>query len=183
MKHRSRSFNSAGIVLKRVKVGETDRVISLLTQDFGKLVAVAKGVRKLSSSKRAFLEPGNYVQAHFVKTKSLPLLIQAKLLADCAQVRNDLVEIRKLTQFLEVLEKLFVEEELPKELFQKILKLRQGIAQQKFKNGQIKQRLENLVQDLGYRHPRETEYDSVLAYVSSLADRPMRSFEYLATKK
>ena len=70
MKHRSRSFNADGIVLKRNKVGETDRVISLLTQEYGKLVAVAKGVRKLSSSKRAFLEPGNLVKAYFIKTKS-----------------------------------------------------------------------------------------------------------------
>ena len=71
MKHRSKNFNVNGIILKRNKVGETDRVVTLLTQDYGKLVAVAKGVRKLTSSKRAALEPGNLVRAYFVKTKSL----------------------------------------------------------------------------------------------------------------
>ena len=179
MNHRSRNFSAEGIVLKRNKVGETDRVISLLTQEYGKLVAVAKGVRKLSSSKRAFLEPGNLVKAYFIKTKSLPLLTQAKLINDCSQIRNDLVEIRKLVQFLEILEKLLVEDEMEKNLFFNILKLRQKIVDQKITNGQIKRELENLIEKLGYPHPRNTEFKSVLDYVSSLTNRPMRSFEYL----
>ncbi len=183
MKHRSRTFNAAGIVLKRKKIGETDRLVTLLTQEQGKILSVAKGVRKLSSSKRAFLEPGNYVQAHFVITKSLPLLIQAKLIEDCAAIRTSLTEIRKLTQFLEVLEKLFVEEELEDKLFKQALNLRQGIVKKTLTNSQIKAGLGHVIQQLGYRHPNETDYDSILDYVSALADRPMRSFEYLATKK
>lgn len=181
MKHRSKNFNADGIVLKRNKVGETDRVITLLTQKYGKLVAVAKGVRKLTSSKRAFLEPGNLVGAYFVKTKSLPLLTQAKLIDDCNQIRNDLIEIRKLTQFLEILEKLFVEDEVERNLFHYILELRQQIVDQKINNGQIKKGLENLIEKLGYPHPKNTKFESVLDYVSSLTNRPMRSFEYLAT--
>ena len=183
MKHRSKNFSLDGIILKRNRVGETDRVITLLTQEYGKLVAVAKGVRKLSSSKRAFLEPGNLVRAYFVKTKSLSLLTQAKLISDCGQIRNNLTEIRKLTQFLEILEKLFVEDEIEATLFENILELRQKIADQKISNTQIKKSLENLIEKMGYRHPRDTEFKSVLEYVSSLVDKPMRSFEYLDTKK
>lgn len=181
MKHRSRSFNANGIVLKRNKVGETDRIITLLTQERGKLVAVAKGIRKLSSSKRAFLEPGNLVQAYFIKTKSLPLLTQAKIIDDCSQARSNLVDIRKLTQFLEVLEKLFVEDEVEIQLFNSILNLRQQISDQNISNGLIKQQLENIIEKIGYPHPRETNYSSVLDYVSSLTNRAMRSFEYLVT--
>lgn len=180
MKHRSKNFSVNGIILKRNKVGETDRVVTLLTQEHGKLVTVAKGVRKLASSKRAALEPGNLVQAYFVKTKSMPLLTQAKLISGTDQIRTDLVEIRKLTQFLEILEKLFIEDEVDESLFDHILELRQKIIDQKITNGQIKQKLEDLIEKLGYPHPKKTKYDSVLEYVSSLTNRPMRSFEYLA---
>jgi DNA repair protein RecO len=181
MKHRSRSFTADGIILKRNKVGETDRIITLLTQEYGKLVTVAKGVRKISSSKRAFLEPGNLVQAYFIKTKSMPLLTQAKLINDCGQARTNLVDIRKLTQFLEILEKLFIEDEVEEQLFENILKLRQEISEQSISNGQIKRQLENLIEKMGYPHPKETKFSSVLDYVSSLTNRPMRSFEYLVT--
>jgi len=181
MKHRSKNFIVDGIVLKRSKVGETDRVITLLTREYGKLVAVAKGVRKISSSKRAFLEPGNLVKAYFIKTKSLPLLTQAKLVGDCSQVRNDLIEIRKLTQFLEILEKLFIEDEIEENLFNNILELRQKISDRNITNIQIKRRLENLIEKLGFPHPKETKFGSILDYVSSLTNKPMRSFEYLVT--
>ncbi len=181
MKHRSKSFTANGIILKRSKVGETDRITTLLTQEYGKLVAVAKGVRKISSSKRAFLEPGNLVKAYFIKTKSMPLLTQAKLIKDCGHARTNLIEIRKLTQFLEILEKLFIEDEVEKTLFNKILNLRQNISDQTINNGQIKKELEDIIENMGYPHPRETKYGSILDYVASLTNRPMRSFEYLVT--
>jgi DNA repair protein RecO len=183
MKHRSKNFSLDGIILKRNKVGETDRIITILTQEHGKLVAVAKGVRKISSSKRAFLEPGNLVKAYFVKTKSLPLLTQAKLINDCGQIRNNLAEIRKITQFLEVLEKLFVEDEVEESLFHSIIELRQRIVNQTISNIQIKKGLENIIEKLGYPHLKNSKFDSILGYVSSLTNKPMHSFEYLDTSE
>jgi DNA repair protein RecO (recombination protein O) len=183
MKLNSRTFNAVGIVLKRSNTGETDRVVSLLTREFGKIVTVAKGVRKLSSSKRAFLEPGNYVKAHFIQTKSMPLLTQATLIDDCSNIRDSLADIRKLTQLLEVIEKLFVEEELEDELFNKVLSLRQKIILKQASNGHIKLAMGNLIESLGYQHPNLSDHNSILDYVSQLADKPMRSFEYLSVKK
>ena len=48
---KTRTFSTKGIVLKRVNVGETERSINLLTQEYGKMTCVAKGVRKIKSSK------------------------------------------------------------------------------------------------------------------------------------
>lgn len=183
MKPNSKTFNAVGIVLKRTNTGETDRVVSLLTQEYGKLVAIAKGVRKMSSSRRADLEPGNYLKAHFVVTKSMPILTQTKLLNDCSTIRQSLPEIRKLTQFLEVLEKLFVEEELEPHIFEYVVNLRQRLVDQQIANGHIKLALSQLIEQLGYQRLEETEHDSILDYVSVLADKPMRSFEYLNVKK
>jgi DNA repair protein RecO (recombination protein O) len=179
----SKTFNAVGIVLKRSNVGETDRAVSLLTREYGKIMTIAKGVRKLSSSKRAFLEPGNYVKAHFIQTKSMPLLTQASLIDDCANIRDSLADIRKLTQLLEIIEKLFVEEELEDSLFDSVLNLRKKIITKQASNGYIKQAMGNLIESLGYQHPNLSEHDSILDYVSQLADKPMRSFEYLSVKK
>ncbi len=180
---KAKNFRVVGIVLKRMNVGETDRVVSLLTAEHGRLTVVAKGVRKVSSSNRALLEPGNYIQAYLIKTKTMPLLTQAKMIDDCAELRTELAGIRRLSQFLEILDRLFVEEELEPALFKQVLSLREGIVKQQLHNGQIKQALENLVAALGYQNPRDSEYDSVLDYVAALADRPMRSFDYLQVKK
>lgn len=179
MKHRSKNFIVPGLVLKRNKVGETDRIVTLLTQERGKIVAVAKGVRKLTSSKRAALEPGNIVKAYLIKTKSLPLLTQAKLLDDCSEVRGQLTDIRRLTQFLEILEKLFVEDEIEIRVYEEILSLREKLIKRQISNKHIQQQLSVIITHLGYQPLSETKHTSILAYVSELVDRPMRSFEYL----
>jgi DNA repair protein RecO (recombination protein O) len=183
MRLHSKTFNAVGIILKRSNVGETDRIVSLLTQEHGKLVAIAKGVRKMSSSRRADLEPGNYLKAHFVNTKSMPILTQTKLLEDCADIRNSLADIRKLTQFLEIVEKLFVEEELEPQVFEYVVNLRQKIVSGELSNGHVKHALSNLIEQLGYQPYAETDHHSILDYVSVLSDKPMRSFEYLSVKK
>lgn len=182
MKWSSKTFSTTGIVLKRSKVGETDNIVTLLTPDRGKIVTVAKGVRKMTSSKRAALETGNYVKAYCVVTKSLPLLTQATLIDDCSTIRNKLPKIRQLTQLLEILEKLFVEEKLEKGLFASILTIRAEILKEKSSHRTIKSQLEDLIANLGYQHPQETKHASVLDYVSALANKPMRSFEYLVVK-
>jgi recombinational DNA repair protein (RecF pathway) len=175
----AKTFSTNGIVLKRTNVGETDRIVVLLTQDFGKLACVAKGVRKLSSSKRAFLEPGNYVRGFFVPTKSLPLLTQATLIEDCSSLERSLVRMRQITQVLEIFEKLFVEQELDEETFARALHLRARVVANQATGGFIRTQLRQIIMSLGYQDPEDSKYDSITDFISALSDRPMRSFEYL----
>ncbi len=177
-----RSFTLPGIVIKRMSVGETDRVVTLLTQEKGRIVAVAKGIRKLNSSKRAFMEPGNIVKAHFVKTKSLPLLIQAKLIHDSARAKTKLSRIRQLTQILEIFDKLFVEQEINQNLFDLVLEIRLNIIQRNANTGQIQTKLNHLIQGLGFPPANLKQNQSILDYVSKITERPMKSFEYLQVK-
>lgn len=174
-----RSFTSNGIVLKRSNVGETDRVVVLLTQEFGKVVCVAKGVRTLASSKRALLEPGNYIKGFFITTKSLPLLTQAVLLESCSQLEQTLARIKQLTQVLEVFEKLFVEQELEQVTFDKVLALRATIANNTATAKTISLELRKIITELGYQDPKDSQYSTITEYISALSDKPLNSFEFL----
>jgi len=50
-------YRDQGVVLRSIKLGETDRIVTLLGQGSGKVRAVAKGVRKPGSRFGARLEP------------------------------------------------------------------------------------------------------------------------------
>ena len=54
-------YKEQGIVLRSVKLGEADKIVSILTQGSGKIRAVAKGIRKTSSRFGARLEPFTHV--------------------------------------------------------------------------------------------------------------------------
>ncbi|HEX2057806.1 MAG TPA: DNA repair protein RecO, partial [Actinomycetota bacterium] len=42
-------YKDEGVVLKTIKLGEADRIVTLFTRDHGKVRAVAKGIRKTKS--------------------------------------------------------------------------------------------------------------------------------------
>lgn len=42
-------YRDVGVVLRTHKLGETDRIVTFITQESGKVRAVAKGVRKPGS--------------------------------------------------------------------------------------------------------------------------------------
>ena len=42
-------YRDEGVVLRTAKLGEADRIITLLTREHGKIRAVAKGVRRTKS--------------------------------------------------------------------------------------------------------------------------------------
>ncbi|EMQ97566.1 DNA repair protein RecO [Paeniglutamicibacter gangotriensis Lz1y] len=75
----AKSYRTRGIVLRTHKLGEADRIITLLSPEFGVVRAVAKGVRRTSSKLGATLEPFMEVDAQIVAGRSLHTIIQAQL--------------------------------------------------------------------------------------------------------
>lgn len=178
---RAKTFVTEGIVLKRSSVGETDRIVTFLTRDFGKLVAVAKGVRSLTSSRRAHLEPGNLLKLFVVNTKSLPLITQTSLIASQSSQHPSLADVRRLSQILEVLDRLFVEGDIDQGSYLKAIKLREAFVSDS-PHHVIQTLLGSLLEQLGYQDYRETSHTSVLDYVAEITEKRMKSFEYLQVK-
>ena len=167
------------LVLKRKPLGETDRIVTIVSQKLGKSVAVAKGVRRLSSSFSASLEPGNLIRAQLIITKSIPLLIQARLIEDASSTKTNLAQIRRLTQVLEIFDKLFVEEELPAITYSLVLSIRKKLLQNR--TNLIRSDLQKLLNQLGFATNSSQIDQSMLEYVQEIVERPMQSFKYLQT--
>ncbi|MPZ25046.1 MAG: DNA repair protein RecO [Micromonosporaceae bacterium] len=60
--YRRRLYRDDAVVLRTQKLGESDRIITLLTRRHGRVRAVAKGVRRTSSKFGARLEPFGHVE-------------------------------------------------------------------------------------------------------------------------
>lgn len=83
------SYREQGIVLRTVKLGETDRILHVLTQGRGKVRAVAKGVRRPGSKFGGRLEPFSHVDLLLYEGRNLDVVQQAELLASHANVRAE----------------------------------------------------------------------------------------------
>jgi DNA repair protein RecO (recombination protein O) len=173
------SFKTEALVLKRFNTGETDRIVTLLSKDRGKIVCVAKGVRKLKSSNRAILEPGNLAEIFLIKTKSLPILTQSKLIQEANLAKQTLTGMCQLSQILEIFDRLFVEDFIDEETSLLAFAIYQELLSENKKNIKIKLLLEKLIKALGYQDPKETAHRNILDYVAEITEKKMKSFDYL----
>lgn len=73
-------YRDVGVVLRTHKLGEADRIVTLLTQQRGVLRAVAKGVRRTSSKFGARLEPFMVADLQLYEGRSLDTITQAETL-------------------------------------------------------------------------------------------------------
>ncbi|HET9647346.1 MAG TPA: DNA repair protein RecO [Microlunatus sp.] len=74
------TYRDEAVVLRTHKLGEADRIITLLTRGRGKVRAVAKGVRRTSSKFGARLEPFSHVDLQFAEGRSLDVVTQVESL-------------------------------------------------------------------------------------------------------
>lgn len=75
------SYRDEAVVLRTHRLGEADRIVTLLTKSHGKVRAVAKGVRRTSSKFGARLEPFMVVDVQLWKGRNLDTVQQAVSLA------------------------------------------------------------------------------------------------------
>ena len=73
----SRLYRDQGIVLRTMRLGEADRIVTLMSAGRGKIRAVAKGVRKTKSRFGGRLEPTAHVAALFYEGRELDIITQA----------------------------------------------------------------------------------------------------------
>ena len=84
-------YREQGIVLRTYKLGETDRIVHVLTSGRGKVRAVAKGVRRPGSKFGGRLEPFSHVDLQLYEGRNLDVINQAELLTSFSTVRDDFV--------------------------------------------------------------------------------------------
>jgi DNA repair protein RecO (recombination protein O) len=107
-------YRDEAVVLRVQKLGEADRIITLLTKKNGRIRAVAKGVRRTRSKFGATVEPFSHVDVQLYPGRSLDIVTQAESLhAYGEQLVHDYPRYTAGTAVLETAERLTAEEREP----------------------------------------------------------------------
>lgn len=116
-----RSFRAACVVLRHSNWGEADRLLTLYTREQGKVRALAKGARKVTSRKGGHLEPFTHVTLQLAKGRDLLIVTQAETINAFLPLREDLVKTGYAAYILELLDRFTHEEEGGNPTFYKLL--------------------------------------------------------------
>jgi len=114
-------YRDHGIVLRTYKLGESDRIVSFMTERHGKVRGVAKGVRKTRSKFGARLEPMSHVAVQFYEGRELDIVTQAETVDHFRAVREDLDRIGKAATMLEAVDQISMEREPNADLYRMLL--------------------------------------------------------------
>lgn len=113
----SRTFPTRGVVLRTRAIGEKDRVLVLLTPEYGKISASARGARNPKSKLAAAAQAFTLGRFLIAKGRSLNIVSQVEIENAHTHIAGDLIKTAWASYFCELCDA--VPEELPdEELFE-----------------------------------------------------------------
>ena len=108
------SYRDEAVVLRTHKLGEADRIVTMLSREHGKVRAVAKGVRRTSSKFGARLEPFMVADVQLFEGRNLDIVQEASTLgAYGADIAADYDRYTAASAMVETADRLVDDEPAP----------------------------------------------------------------------
>jgi DNA repair protein RecO (recombination protein O) len=85
-----REYQTEAVIIRKIKLGEADRILALYTSDLGKIEAVAKGVRRPKSKMAGHLELLTHSQIRLARGRNLDTIIGSQTVESYLALKNDL---------------------------------------------------------------------------------------------
>ena len=104
-------YRDEGVVLRTIKLGEADRIVTLLSLGHGKVRAVAKGIRKTTSKFGARLEPTSRVAFQCYRGRELDVVTQVETMEANRHLREEYALLTHAVSMLEAADQVAQERE------------------------------------------------------------------------
>lgn len=115
-------IKTQGIVLKQINLGEADKIITLLTQELGKIQTVVHGARKPKSKFLSSTQIFSYSEFVLYKGKSLYTVNQSEVKESFQGLLNDLYTLTYGSYMVELVDVLTQDEEINVDILSILLK-------------------------------------------------------------
>ncbi|TME47492.1 MAG: DNA repair protein RecO [Chloroflexi bacterium] len=115
------TYQADAIVLRRLDYGETDRIVTLLTREYGKLGAIAKGARKGKSKVGAALDLFARSTMMLAKGKNLDVVAQVERRGDARYISGDLRRTAYACLVAEIVDKVMEDRHPVDEIFELVV--------------------------------------------------------------
>lgn len=126
-----RSFKIEGVVISRKNLGEADRLITIYSKYNGKIVTIAKGIRRLHSRKAPHLELFAHVQVYITHGRTWDIITEVVSIEKFVYLGSRLDRIVQAYAIVEQLDRLAPERESHKSIYFLLVETLKRIDNQK----------------------------------------------------
>jgi DNA repair protein RecO (recombination protein O) len=124
-------YRDEGVVLRTIKLGEADRIVTIFTQGHGKVRAVAKGVRKTTSRFGARLEPTSRIALQCYRGRDLDVVTQVESLETYRVLREEYALLTHAIPMLEAVDQVAQDREPNVALYRMLTGALRTLAEQR----------------------------------------------------
>jgi DNA repair protein RecO (recombination protein O) len=118
---RPRNYQTQAIVIKQIKIGEFDKLLTLYTAEFGKLKAIAKGACRPRSKLGGNVEPLTYSSLSIARGRNLDIITQGQIINGFPELKAELWNISCSFYILELVDLFTMENSTNPTLFELLL--------------------------------------------------------------
>lgn len=157
-------YKTNGIILGRIDWGEADRLLTIYSEDYGKIQARAKGARKLESKLKGFLEPFTHSRFQLARSRAIDVITDVVSLDAFSRLHASLELLRVAFYAGDLLDKLIAAPEKDERLWRLILTTFQRLDQ----NLSLSDFEEELLEILGYGDSAARENQPAAIFIQNL---------------
>jgi DNA repair protein RecO (recombination protein O) len=114
-------YRDEAVVLRTMRLGEADRIITFVTKTRGKVRAVAKGIRRTNSKFGGRLEPLGHVAMQCWHGRELDTVTQVETIDSFRGVREDLQRVARAFTLLEIVDQIAQERHPNERLYEMLV--------------------------------------------------------------
>lgn len=118
-----RYFKDEGIVLRKKNLLNNDKLVSIFSQNHGKIVVLGKGVRKIISRRLSHLETGNFIKFSFYKKDNFCYLRETEVIYGYSKIKKSAEKINIVYLIFFILNKILPENQKESSIYNKTLDL------------------------------------------------------------
>lgn len=121
----SEIVKTKAVVIKKLDYGDTSKIATFFTEDFGKISAIIKGARSPKSKMGSVVDILNTVQIVYYKKESreVQLVSQADLINHYSKIKEDLDKLKYASAVAELLLNLILDDEAHPKLYKGSVKI------------------------------------------------------------
>lgn len=146
-----RSYRTEAIVLRRTEHGEADRIVTFFTPEYGKLKAVAKGVRKPKSKLAGLVEMFTHSSLQMARGHGLDVVSQGEAIHPFLPLKTDLQRSSCAFYVVELVNRFTMEHQENEQLFHLLLTALTGLCDSANTSLLLRWFEMDLLQSMGYR--------------------------------
>lgn len=118
-----RTYRTEALVLKKVKFGESDNFLTVLTRRMGLIKVLAKGIRRINSRRAPYLDLFSHTVIYLSKGKAIDIVTDVEPLDNFSVLKSRLNRVASAFKLAELTSKLLPEGEGQMEIFDQLLKM------------------------------------------------------------